>query len=443
MKDKSIIRFMETTPWAMTKEHLDVLLTVVSNHLEGKTNFLSSNTSDEIMSIEDGIATIRIHGTICQKLYGLNAISGGHTTSEYKQCIQEALDNPNVFAYIVDMDSPGGTVAGTKDLADFIYESRTIKPSVCFTGNQMCSAGYWIGSSCTTMIGAPTASIGSIGVITKHEDWSKAEEAAGLKTTYLYAGKYKSSGNSSEPLEGEAKEYLQASIDDYYTLFVEDVARNLGISTEAALKLADARTHIASKAKEIGLIHGVGNLTYATHVAKKQKGDKKMATADPTMVTAEQFATLQAQLAEQSTLVAKQTELLTALAKDKEDAVQALAAKEAEVARSTKLTEITGKLKAAKIDDPALAEALLTVEASTADLIFGKLTGMATQIKELAGDLTETTDAAHSTDAPDAAATPATIDAAVEAILAEGKITDIDEAIAAAHAAHPSLFTKN
>jgi len=444
MKDKSIIRFMETTAWAITKDHLDVLLTVVSNHLDGNPVYLKSGDSadsDDLMTMQDGNAVINICGTICKKLYGLEAISGGHTTDDYKQCIQEALDNSSVSGIILNIDSPGGTVTGTKELADFIYESRGKKPIVAFTSGQMCSAAYWIGSAADKMVGFPTASIGSIGVITKHQDWSKGEEAAGLKTTYIYAGKFKSAGNSSEPLEGEAKEYLQASIDDYYTLFVEDIARNLGISVEQAITLADARTHIATKARTLGLIHEVGSMKHAMKVAQTLKGDMKMAetTGQVNVISAEQFATLQATIAEQTKLLADQGSILTALAKEKEDAVAALAAEKTETARKEKLSEITGKLKAVKIDDAALAEALLAVEASTADLIFGKLTGMATQIKELAGELTETTPDAHTTDAEDKT-TPATIDAAVESILAEGKITDIDAAIEAASTLYPSLF---
>lgn len=446
MKDKSIIRFMETTPWAMVENRLDVLFSVVSNHIEGKTAHLSSTDDPELMSINDGHAVINICGTICEKLYGLEAISGGgYTTHDYARVFKEALADSSISGIILNINSPGGTVSGTKELADLIYESRGAKPIIAYASGQMCSAAYWIGSAADQIIAFPTASIGSIGVITKHQNWKKAEEAAGLETTYVYAGKYKSAGNSSEALEGDAKAYLQASIDDYYTLFVEDVAKHLGISTEAALKLADARTHIASKAKEIGLIHGVGNLTYATHVAKKQKGDKKMteSTGQINVISAEAFATLQATIAEQTKLLAEQGNILTALAKEKDELAATLTAEKAETARKEKLSEITGKLKAAKIDDPALAEALLSVEASTSDLIFGKLEGLATQIKTLAGELTETVADAHSTDAPDAAATPATVDAAVEAILAEGKITDIDEAIEAASTLYPTLFKSN
>ena len=441
-KDKSIIRFMESTPWAITEPHLDVLFTVVSNHIEGNTVYLKSGDSDhsdEIMSMCGDQAVISISGTITKKLYGLDAISGGTTTDDYARCIQQCLANPMVSGIILNIDSPGGTVTGTKELADFIFESRGIKPIVAFASGQMCSAAYWIGSAADAIVGFPTASIGSIGVITKHQDWSKAEENAGVKTTYIYAGKYKSAGNSSEALAGDNLAYLQASVDDYYTLFVDDVARNLGISVSEATKLADARTHIASKALELGLIHSVGNLTYATHVAKQRKmkkGDSKMA------VEQAQFDALQAQLTAVLEASTKQGEMVASLSAALETAKAEKDAIVAATEKKEKLAEISGRLATCKVTDEKLTEALLTVDASTADLFIATITDFSTRLSAVAEGLADPTPEAHTKEA-DAPNTPTSIDAAVESILAEGKITDIDEAISAAQKLHPTLFKSN
>ena len=74
--------------------------------------------------------------------------------------------------------------------------------------------------------------VGSIGVYTLHQDVSKAIDAAGLKFTFISAGKYKVEGNSFQPLTDEAAKASQANVDSYYGNFTSDVARGRGVPVD-------------------------------------------------------------------------------------------------------------------------------------------------------------------------------------------------------------------
>ena len=87
------------------------------------------------------------------------------------------------------------------------------------------SGAYWIASQADELVVTTGGMVGSIGIVMVHEDWSKANEMAGVKPTYLTAGKYKAEGNFDEPLGDGAREFLQGQLREYYGLFASAVAR--------------------------------------------------------------------------------------------------------------------------------------------------------------------------------------------------------------------------
>jgi len=182
--------------------------------------------------------------------------------------IQAALEDREVRSILLRIDSPGGTVDGTDALARRILEARDVKPMVVFADGLMASAAYWIGSAGHMLLTGNTGEVGSIGVIQAHYDYSRADEKAGVKRTFIYAGKYKTAGNNAEPLNDESREYLQAGVDYIYTLFVNAVARHRGVSIAQALAMAEGRIFIGGQAREIGLIDRIGSFETALEIAQ-------------------------------------------------------------------------------------------------------------------------------------------------------------------------------
>jgi hypothetical protein len=103
--------------------------------------------------------------------------------------------------------------------------------------------------------------VGSIGVVARHMDVSAAEQARGVKTTLISAGKFKTVANEYGPLSLEDRATLQDRVDYTYSLFVADVALNLGITPEAVHeRMADGRIFIGQQAIAAGLVDGVATL---------------------------------------------------------------------------------------------------------------------------------------------------------------------------------------
>lgn len=267
-------------PWAITPEKLEEICSIYYSHFENAAKDLTfdfskiSNAQPIFVTQHDpnapdyknyrivnGVAIIPIQGVIARRMNLFSQISGGVSTELLLRDFNDALADPAVDAIVLDVDSPGGAVGGLETLSAAIYNARGQKPVVAFAGDLMASAAYWIGSAADMIISEGTSIIGSIGVLTVHRDQSKADEKAGIKRTHLSAGAYKAIGNDAEPLTEIARKVIQDQLDYFYTLFVNDVARNRGVEPKKVLTdMADGRVFIGQQARDAGLIDFIAPL---------------------------------------------------------------------------------------------------------------------------------------------------------------------------------------
>lgn len=259
-----------TAPWAIQPEKLIEIRGIYETHLRGEKIDLkpieaalgrSLDNHSQGYEVTDGVAVIPVDGVIAKRMNLFTQISGGVSTDLLARDFRAALDDPEVEAIVLNIDSPGGTVDGTADIASLVFESRGIKPIVAFTDGMMASAAYWIGSAADKVyIGNDVTSVGSIGVVATHQDVSKAQEMAGVKTTEVYAGRYKRVASQYEPLTDEGRATIQERVDYIYSVFVNAVAAHRGVSEREALGMADGRIFTGTQAVEAGLVDGVSTL---------------------------------------------------------------------------------------------------------------------------------------------------------------------------------------
>jgi len=176
------------------------------------------------------VAVIGLYGVIVPRGGRLVELLGGTSAERFTPAFRGLMADPSVSAVVIDVDSAGGDVAGVEEVSHEIYRARGIKPVVAIANHTMASAAYWIASAASEIVATPSAEIGSIGVFAAHTDISEAEKQAGIKTSLVSAGRYKTEGNPHEPLDDEARAAIQRRVNDYYEAFTRDVARNRGVS---------------------------------------------------------------------------------------------------------------------------------------------------------------------------------------------------------------------
>lgn len=177
------------------------------------------------------IAVIPFYGVVVQHGATVDNASGGGMVSSERTAyaIRSAIADDTVSGIVLDIDSPGGSVFGTGELGDTILSARAQKPIYAVANSLAASAAYWVGSQATKLFATPGGAVGSIGVYMAHEDWSKALEVAGVKVTEITSGKFKAEGSPYEPLDAEAKAYMQAMCDTYYATFTKAVAKGRSV----------------------------------------------------------------------------------------------------------------------------------------------------------------------------------------------------------------------
>lgn len=207
---------------------------------------------------------ISIRGTISQHANICEDLIGGASTESIAGQLRAFLADDGISKIVLDIDSPGGTSYGVSELANEIIQSRGQKPIIAVANSCAASAAYWLGAAADQFFVTPGGIVGSIGVYCIHQDVSKAADEAGLKVTFISAGKYKVDGNQFEPLDDATRQRVQARVDDVYGQFVRDVARGRGVPDSTVRGgFGEGDVVTAKKAVAEGMVDGVMTLDAA------------------------------------------------------------------------------------------------------------------------------------------------------------------------------------
>ena len=208
------------------------------------------------------VAVIPVYGVLAPKASAFTDISGATSYDTLSQQLDKAVNDKGVRTIVLDVDSPGGSVAGNQELAAEVMRARTKKPIVAQAQYLMASAAYQIGSAATEIVAAPSAQVGSIGTYSIHNDLSAALEQLGIKRTYISAGTGKVDGNETGPLTDAAFARRLKSVTEAYDAFVNTVVRGRGNGTSES-KVRDtwgAHVYGAREAKDLGLVDKIATL---------------------------------------------------------------------------------------------------------------------------------------------------------------------------------------
>ncbi|MFZ4623271.1 MAG: S49 family peptidase [Rhodoferax sp.] len=253
-----------TAPWAIAPDKLREIQAIYTTHLRGEKIDIDAiearlgrplaNEQQDYQIREGGVAVLSLEGVMAPKANLFMRISGGVSTQMANTQIESAIADPRVTAMVLAIDSPGGSVFGTPELAATIRELSAIKPIITVSDASLASAAYWAGSAANAIyISGPTVQVGSIGVVASH---SYDPKGAGT-TTEITAGKYKRIASDTGPLSAEGLAYIQGHVDHLYSVFVDAVAVQRGTTPESVLaNMADGRIFIGQQAIDHGLVDG-------------------------------------------------------------------------------------------------------------------------------------------------------------------------------------------
>jgi protease-4 len=260
-------------PWYIERNQAKVYAKILQQTLAGDFKMGAGDDTDDgsfqedvnCVITQDDIATVKIISIIGPLMKYDTCMSRGMLSIQ--AAIEQANNNDSVLSIVLAIDSPGGTVDGTDNLAKAIKNSK--KPVVTYVNGMMCSAAYWIGSSaayivCDNANDGYQATIGSIGTMMVWEDDRKADEMEGIEEHIILATK---STKKIARLEAFQKGDFSRAIMDLDNLnntFLNAVSANrTGKLNDKLPGILEGEVFNGNDALTVGLIDSFGDLKFA------------------------------------------------------------------------------------------------------------------------------------------------------------------------------------
>ncbi|HEX2559715.1 signal peptide peptidase SppA [Phenylobacterium sp.] len=223
------------------------------------------------------IAVVEGEGAIVTGENGVaNPLTGGSTiyADEIADAIYEAVDDDDVKAIVLRVNSPGGSDTASEQIAAAVRAAKAArKPVVVSMGTYAASGGYWIASEASSIIAQPTTLTGSIGVYGGKLALGPALERFGvdLRQTSVGGG-YADAYSLGQGFGPEDEVAFGRWMDQIYENFVARVAKGRNLPVERVREIARGRVWTGAQARELGLVDEVGGFYQAVEKAKALAG---------------------------------------------------------------------------------------------------------------------------------------------------------------------------
>ena len=179
-------------------------------------------------------------------------------SSEVVEQINKAAKNNTIKGVLFVVDSPGGAVAPSVEIAYAIKRLKEKKPVVVYAKGTLASGSYYASIWANKIIANPGSMVGSIGVIMQGADLSGIMSKIGIKSQVVKAGLYKQIGTPDRAWKPYEVKELNKVIQGTYDMFTQDVANARKLDIKKRDTYANAHIFTAAQAKTVGLIDTVG-----------------------------------------------------------------------------------------------------------------------------------------------------------------------------------------
>lgn len=203
----------------------------------------------------DGVAVVPIEGALMDRALwcwdGYDAIEARATA---------ALADPRVRSMMLDLDSPGGMVAGLFDCMRALRAAKAAhgKRVTAWVGSGAYSACYGLASIADEIVLSDTAGVGSVGVIASL--YSRAAQLAkdGVDVRVVASGTEKTDGHPAVPISDGAEARLRARVASLSAVFFDEVRAGRATLTTDVLSALDGGVRYGREAIAAGLADRVG-----------------------------------------------------------------------------------------------------------------------------------------------------------------------------------------
>lgn len=223
-------------------------------------NFLKQFIPNKFKRKQIIIPVIRLHGAIAANK---SLLSNNLSLEKCATAIEKAFSYKQSPCVAVLINSPGGSPVQAhlifKRLRQLSREKE--KPLLIFVEDAAASGGYMIACAGDEIYADECSIIGSIGVVSASFGFVEALDKIGIQRRIYKTGKNKVSLDPYLPENPGDIEYLIALQADVHQHFINIVQESRGNKLQSQEDLFTGLYWTGSKAKELGLIDGIGDIS--------------------------------------------------------------------------------------------------------------------------------------------------------------------------------------
>jgi len=193
---------------------------------------------------------------------------GGESTSAL---LRQALDEDNIKAVVLRVDSPGGEVFASEQIRrEVVALQEAGKPVVVSMGDLAASGGYWISMNADRIYADPSTITGSIGIFGMIPTIPRALDKIGVNTDGVGTTRFAGAFNITRALDPAVGQIIQSVIEKGYRDFIGKVAEAREQPVAQVDEVARGRVWSGAQAKARGLVDELGGLKAAIADAAKR-----------------------------------------------------------------------------------------------------------------------------------------------------------------------------
>lgn len=241
-------------------------------------DYYRSKGSGQDVSAKDRIAVVYAEGSI-QDGKGSPGTIGD---DQYVKWLRKIRDDDKIKAVVLRVNSPGGSALASENIwRELTLIKETGKPVVVSMGDYAASGGYYISCMADSIYAEPNTLTGSIGVFNLMPNAETLfEDKLGITFDTVKTGKYSTSLTPFYSWTDSERQIMQEDVDDIYETFLQRVASGRGMTRDQVHQVAQGRVWTGERAKELGLVDGLGGLDKAIETAAYLAGLEKFRTRE-------------------------------------------------------------------------------------------------------------------------------------------------------------------
>jgi len=214
------------------------------------------------------IAVVHTAGFILSGKNGYNPSVGTTLGDEsVLRDLQDAIDDDDVKAIVLRIDSPGGEVMASDNIGNAVARAMEEKPVVVSMVDVAASGGYMMAYRASRIVALPNTITGSIGSFTGKFNLHGLYSKLGLTKEFVTRGSYPLIDSDYSDWSASEESLIVRQHWEDYGAWIDDIATSRKMESAAVDSVARGRVWTGRQALDRKLVDELGDLRHAVEIA--------------------------------------------------------------------------------------------------------------------------------------------------------------------------------